>query len=88
VALDVQAINPVLIGWSPSNLVVWPFVFARWEVTCVFCGTRFKRHVPELMIGSRMSWVACPECRTTTSCLITRMSAPRAADRPTRGEAR
>lgn len=60
VALEVEAINPVRLGWLPSSLGI----FGRWEVTCGFCRTRFARYAWELMIGSRMSWVACPACGT------------------------
>jgi hypothetical protein len=60
VALEMEAINPVRLGWLPSNLGI----FARWEVTGVFCRTRLARYAWELMVGSRMSWVACPECGT------------------------
>jgi hypothetical protein len=59
VALEVEAINPVRLGMFPPNLL---FAFGRWEVTCGFCRTRFRRTVLDLMVGSRMSWVACPEC--------------------------
>ena len=58
-ALEVEAINPVRFSWLPGFTVV-----ARWEVTCGFCRTRFSRVVLELMVGSRMSWVACPKCGT------------------------
>ena len=60
-ALEVEAINPIRVGMFPPNVL---YVFARWEVTCGFCRTRFRRNVLELMAGSRMSWVACPECGT------------------------
>ena len=60
-ALEVGAINPVRLGLFPPNILV---IFARWEVTCGFCWTRFPRTVLDLMIGSKMSWVACPECGT------------------------
>lgn len=59
-ALEVEAINPVRFSWLPSNLGI----IARWEVTCGLCRTRFSRVVWELMIGSRMSRVVCPECGT------------------------
>ena len=60
-ALEVVAINPVRLGLCPPNLL---FVFARWEVTCGFCRTRFRRTVLDLVIGSRMSWIACTGCGT------------------------
>jgi hypothetical protein len=60
VALEVEAINPVRSSWLPANLGI----IARWEVTCGLCRTRFSRVLPELMIGSRMSWVGCPQCGT------------------------
>jgi hypothetical protein len=59
VALEVEAVNPVRLGMFPPNLLL---AFARWEVTCGFCRTRFKRTVLDLMVGSKMSWVACPAC--------------------------
>jgi len=59
VALEVEAVNPVRLGMFPPNLL---FIFARWEVTCGFCRTRFKRIVLDLMVGSKMSWVGCPAC--------------------------
>lgn len=59
-ALEVEGINPVRLAWLPSNLGI----IGRWEVTCGFCRTRFARLAWELMIGSRMSWVACPDCGT------------------------
>jgi hypothetical protein len=37
-ALEVEAINPVRFDLFPPNLL---FEFARWEVTCGFCRTRF-----------------------------------------------
>lgn len=60
-ALEVEAINPVRLGLFPPNLL---FIFARWEVTCGFCRTRFKRTVLDLMVRSWMSRVACPACGT------------------------
>jgi hypothetical protein len=59
VALEVEAVNPVRLGMFPPNLL---FAFARWEVTCGFCRTRFKRTVLDLMVGSKMSSVGCPGC--------------------------
>jgi hypothetical protein len=59
-ALEVEAINPVRLGWLPSNFGI----FGRWEVTCGFCRTRFARFAWELMAGSRLSRVVCPECGT------------------------
>jgi hypothetical protein len=61
VALEVEAINPIRVGAFPPNLL---YVFVRWEVTCGFCRTRFTRWVLELFFGSRLSWVACPQCGT------------------------
>jgi hypothetical protein len=61
VALEVEAINPVRLGLFPPNLL---FIFARWEVTCGFCRTRFRRTVLDLMVGSKMSWIACTGCGT------------------------
>jgi hypothetical protein len=60
VALEAKAIDPVQLVWLPSNLGI----ASRWEVTCGFCRTRFQRVTSELMVGSRMSWVACPKCGT------------------------
>ncbi len=60
-ALEVEAINPVRLFIFPPNLIG---VLARWELTCGFCRTRFVRSLVELMVGSRLSWVACPECGT------------------------
>lgn len=60
VALEVEAINPVQVGWLPSNLSL----VARWEVTCGFCRVRFRRTLVELLWGTRLSWVGCPACGT------------------------
>ena len=60
-ALEVEAVNPVRLGMFPPNLL---FAFARWEVTCGFCRIRFRRTVLDLMVGSKMSRVACPACGT------------------------
>jgi uncharacterized Zn-finger protein len=58
--LEVEGINPVRLGWLPASLGV----LGRWEVTCGLCRNRFSRLAWELMIGSRLSWVACPWCGT------------------------
>ncbi len=60
-ALEVEAINPVRVGMFPPNVL---YVVARLEVTCGFCRTRFRRTVLDLIIGSRLSRVACPACGT------------------------
>ena len=60
-ALDVEAINPVSTDLLPANPL---FVFARWQVTCGFCRTRFERTALDRTAGSRMSRVACPACGT------------------------
>ena len=61
VAPEVEAISPVRLGRFPPNVL---YVVARWEVTCGFCRTRFRRVVLDLLIGSRLSRVACPACGT------------------------
>ena len=50
-ALDVEAINPVRLGLFPPNLL---FIFARWEVACGFCRTRFRRTV---QVGAAMTGI-------------------------------
>ena len=60
-ALEVEAINPVRFDLFPPNLL---FEFARWEVTCGFCRTRFRRTALDRTAGSRRSRVACPACGT------------------------
>ncbi len=58
--LQIEAIDPVRSSWLPANLGI----VARWEVTCGFCRIRFARLVWELMVGSTMSAVTCPQCGT------------------------
>ena len=60
-ALEVEAINPVRLGMFPPNVL---YVVGRWEVTCGFCRTRFRRIVLDVIIGSRLSKVTCPACGT------------------------
>jgi hypothetical protein len=58
VAVEVEGINPVQVGWLPGNLGL----VSRWEVTCGACRARFRRMLVELLWGSRLSWVGCPVC--------------------------
>jgi hypothetical protein len=50
-ALEVEAINPVRFDLFPPNLL---FEFARWQVTCGFCRTRFRRTALDRTAGSRL----------------------------------
>ncbi len=64
--------RPNQISWIPAFLGI-P---SRWEVTCGFCRTRFRRFSWELMAGSRMSRVTGSRCGPTTSCFATIGQAP------------
>ena len=58
-ALEVEASIPVRFDLFPPNLL---FEFARWEVTCGFCRTRFRCTALDRTVGSRTRRVACPAC--------------------------
>jgi DNA polymerase II large subunit len=58
VPVEVDGIDAVQVGGLPGNLGL----VSRWEVTCGVCRARFRRMQVELLWGSRLSWVGCPEC--------------------------
>ncbi len=58
VPIEVEAIDPVRVGWLPANLGP----ISRWEVTCGSCRARFRRGLVEPLWGTRLSWVGCPAC--------------------------
>jgi hypothetical protein len=59
--LELEAINPVRINGFLHGFVAFS---GRWEVTCGLCRIRFQGNLSEPIVGSPMSWIACPECGT------------------------